>query len=97
MSRDRDIIYIGGKPVMCYVLAVMAHFNSPGRTEATLLARGRAITTAVDVAEITRRRFLTNVKVSAIEVGTEVMPEEGGRRRPVSTIAITLAVTEQTT
>ena len=93
MSRDRNVIYIGSKPVMSYVLAAIAHFNTPGVNEATLKARGRAITTAVDVAEITRRRFLTNVTVDHIEVGTEVMPEEGGRSRPVSIIGIKLSVT----
>lgn len=97
LSRDRNVIYIGSKPVMSYVLAVMTHFYSPGRTEVTLKARGRAITTAVDVAEITRRRLLTNVTVSNIEIGTEVMPDAGGRSRPVSTITIKLAVTEQST
>jgi DNA-binding protein Alba len=97
MSRDRNTIYIGRKPVMSYVLAVITHFNASDVQEATLKARGRAITTAVDVAEVTRRRFLTNVKVSTIEIGTEVMPEEGGRSRAVSTIAVKLALAEQAT
>ncbi len=97
VSRDRNIVYIGRKPVMSYVLAVMSHFNAPDVQEATLKARGRAITTAVDVAEVTRRRFLTNVRVSNVEIGTEVMPEEGGRNRPVSSIAIKLSVAKQTT
>ena len=82
---------------MSYVLAVITHFNFPDVNAVTLKARGRAITTAVDVAEITRRRFLTNITVDHIEVGTEVMPEEGGRSRPVSTIEIRLVLAEQAT
>ena len=97
MSKDRSIIYIGRKPVMSYVLAIVTHFNLSADKEVTLKARGRAITTAVDVAEITRRRFLTNIRVSNVEIGTEVMPEEGGRNRPVSSIAIKLSVAKQTT
>jgi DNA-binding protein Alba len=97
MSRDRNVVYIGRKPVMSYVLAVITHFNSPDVQDATLKARGRAITTAVDVAEITRRRFLTNVEVNNIEIGTEIMPEEDGRSRPVSTIAIRLSLAGKTT
>jgi DNA-binding protein len=93
MSRDSNVIYVGRKPVMSYVLAAITHFNMPGVTEVTLKARGRAITTAVDVAEVTRRRFLTNITVDNIEVGTEIMPEKGGRSRPVSIIEIKLSAT----
>jgi len=57
-----------------------------------LKARVRAITTAVDVAEITRRRFIKDLKVSKIAIGTEEMPAREGenRTRMVSTIEITL-------
>ncbi len=41
---------------MNYVLAVLTQFNS-GATEVSIKARGRAISRAVDVAEIVRKRF----------------------------------------
>jgi DNA-binding protein len=55
-----------------------------------LKARGRAITTAVDVAEVTRRRFMSDLTVENISIGTEELPQEVGGTRAVSTIEIKL-------
>jgi len=92
MSEEDNVIYIGRKPVMSYVLAVITYFNMPDAEEVVLKARGRAITTAVDVAEITRRRFMDKAKISNIEIGTEELTEESGRTRAVSTMEITLSL-----
>ena len=92
MSEEQDVVYIGRKPVMSYVLALITSFNAPDAKEVVLKARGRAITTAVDVAEITRRRFMNKAKISNIEIGTEELTEEGGRTRAVSTMEITLSL-----
>ncbi len=93
MSRNLDVIYIGRKPVMSYVLAVITSFSGSDAKEITLKARGQAITTAVDVAEITKRRFLKEMKIGKISIGTEEMPprEAEGRPRMVSTMEITLS------
>ena len=90
MSDDQNVVYIGRKPVMSYVLAIITYFNTPDAKEVVLKARGRAITTAVDVAEITRRRFLNTLEIDNIEIGTEELPEEGGRSRAVSFMEISL-------
>ena len=92
MSEDQNVVYIGRKPVMSYVLAVITYFNTPDAKEVVLKARGRAITTAVDVAEITRRRFMEKIKTNDISIGTEEVTEESGRTRSVSTIEITLSI-----
>ncbi len=92
MSEEQNVVYIGRKPVMSYVLAVITHFNMPDAKEVVLKARGRAITTAVDVAEITRRRFMEKIKLNKIDIGTEEVKEEDGRTRAVSTIEITMSV-----
>ncbi|HJJ55876.1 MAG TPA: RNA-binding protein, partial [Methanocorpusculum sp.] len=42
-----NIVLIGNKPVMNYVLAVVTQFNS-GNSEITIKARGRAIVRAID-------------------------------------------------
>ena len=78
---------------MSYVLAVMTSFSGFDAKEVTLKARGQAITTAVDVAEITRRRFMKELNISKITIGTEEMPPREGesRNRNVSTIEITLS------
>lgn len=46
--NSENIIYIGRKPTMNYVLAVVTQFNS-GLNEVTIKARGNAIFKAVDV------------------------------------------------
>jgi DNA-binding protein len=79
---------------MSYVLAVITSFSSPATQTVTLKARGRSITTAVDVAEITRRRFMKNLSINGIVIGTEDLAQEGGGTRAVSTIEIGLKKTE---
>lgn len=90
MSKDINVVYIGNKPTMNYVMAVITSFTASDTKEVTLKARGRAISTAVDVAEITRRRFMKELNIGKITTGTEEMPQEEGRTRMVSTIEITL-------
>jgi DNA-binding protein len=90
MSSEPNVIYIGSKPVMSYVLAIITSFSSPDTKRVTLKARGRSITTAVDVAEITKRRFMKQLEVDGIVIGTEELQQEGGGSRAVSTIEITL-------
>jgi DNA-binding protein len=86
MSQD-NIIYIGRKPAMSYVMATLATFNNGDIVY--LKARGRSITTAVDVAEITRNRYLTGMLRPEISIGTEKLEDERGPRN-VSTMTIVL-------
>jgi len=90
MSKELNTVYIGRKPTMNYVLAVITNFNSSDTKEITLKARGRAITTAVDVAEIVNNRFMKELNVSEITIGTEEIQREEGGTRNVSTIEIKL-------
>jgi DNA-binding protein Alba len=92
MAKDSGIVFIGNKPPMSYVMAIITSLSMSNAKEITLKARGQAITTAVDVAEITRSRFLKDLKISKIGIGTEEMPPREGenRARMVSTMEITL-------
>lgn len=90
MPKEQNIVYIGKKPTMNYVLAVITSFNSTDTKEVTLKARGRSITTTVDVAEIVRRKFMKELNVGKITIGTEEIEQEEGGTRNVSTIEITL-------
>lgn len=81
-------VFVGNKPVMNYVLAVLTQFNS-GASEVSVKARGRAISRAVDVAEIVRKRFLPDVDVKEIKISTEQVSSEQGTAN-VSAIEITL-------
>ena len=93
MAGKSDVIFVGNKPPMSYVLAIITAFSGGSNKDITLKARGQAITTAVDVAEITRNRFIKELKVSSIAIGTQEMPPREGenRSRMVSTIEIALS------
>ena len=92
MTENADVIFVGNKPPMSYVLAIITSLSSGNLKEITLKARGQAITTAVDVAEITRNRFVKDLKVSKIAIGTAEMPPREGenKSRMVSTMEITM-------
>ena len=89
MSRS-NTVFIGRKPVLNYVLACMTLFKS-GQEEVLVKARGRSISTAVDVAEVTRNRFMSDLKVGGISIGTEELtsPDRQGPTN-VSSIEIKL-------
>ncbi len=90
MSESSEaVILVGRKPTMNYVLATTMPL-SEGKT-VVLKARGRAISKAVDVAQVVTRRFMKDAEIEAVNLGTE----EGrvgadGRPRSVSTIEITI-------
>ena len=86
---DGNVIYIGKKSVMGYVLAVVTQFNN-GAPEVFIKARGKAISRAVDVEEIVRNRFLPEVKLGGIDVHTQEMDSEDGTKTKVSVIEIKL-------
>ena len=88
-GSEENVIFIGNKPPMSYVLAIVTQFNS-GSNEVIVKARGRAISRAVDAAEITRNRFVTDAKIKQIDIGTESITNEEGRTSNVSSIEITL-------
>ena len=90
---DENIVYIGNKPVMNYVLAVVTQMNT-GVPDVMLKARGRAISRAVDVAEIVRNRFMTDLEVGSIDISTEEMTSREGSNSNVSSIEIQLCKTE---
>ena len=90
MSEGNSVL-IGKKPVMNYVLACITFFHG-GAKEVSIKARGRAISRAIDVVEVVRRRFLPDVKVTKIGIGTDQLLPREERSGPtnVSTIEITL-------
>jgi len=86
---EDNVIYIGNKPVMSYVLAVVTQFNN-GFDDVVIKARGRAISRAVDTAEVVRNKFLPNVEIKDIQIGTEAIEGEGGDKANVSSMEITM-------
>ena len=89
VNTEENTIFVGNKPPMSYVLAVVTQFNG-GSDEVVIKARGRAISRAVDTAEITRNKFATNARVKDIKISTENITNEEGRNSNVSSIEISL-------
>ena len=87
-QNTSKIVFIGRKPVMTYVLAVITAFKDNPET-VIIKARGRSISTAVDTAEVVRNNYLSNI-TNNVTLGTEKMDKEEGGNRNVSTIEITL-------
>ena len=88
---DENTIFVGNKPPMSYVLAVVTQFSNNGSDEVIVKARGRAISRAVDTVEIFRNRFMKNAIISEIKISTESMTNEEGRNSNVSSIEIYLS------
>ena len=87
MSTDEKI-FVGSKPILAYVTAVITSLSRADSVK--VMARGRAISSAVDVVEVTKRSFVSDLVVNGIEIGTERLSGERGERN-VSTITITLS------
>ena len=84
---EENIVYIGKKGTMAYVLAVVTQFNQ-GTNDVVLKARGKAISRAVDVAEILKNKFVKDLKVDKIDISTEELTTEDGNILKVSAIEI---------
>jgi len=84
-----NVVFVGKKSAMAYVLACVTQFNS-GKNKVHIKARGRAISHAVDVAEIVKNKFVTDTQVENISIGTEEIESEQGEKLNVSSIEIVL-------
>jgi len=94
VTETTNAVLIGKKPIMNYVLACITFFHG-GAKEVSIKARGRSISRAIDVAEVVRHRFLPDVKIKNVAIGTDqflpIDAEEGSQGGTnVSTIEITL-------
>lgn len=84
-----NTVLIGKKPLMAYATAIVMQANMGGG-DISVKARGRAISKAVDVVEVVRRRFFEGkLEINDVLIGTEVISSEG-QSRNVSTIEIKL-------
>lgn len=89
---DDNCILIGGKPFMNYVTGVLVQFNK-GATEVVIKSRGKFISKAVDVVEVTKRKFLTEPKIEIkdIKIDSEEFEREDKKKVCVSSLEIVLA------
>ncbi len=89
---DDNSIFVGGKPFMNYVTAVVMQFTTKNADEVIVKARGKFISRAVDVTEVAAKRFLQEtVAVKGIAINSEEFENKEGKQVRVSTIEITLS------
>lgn len=84
---ENGVVFIGQKPIMSYVLAVLTHVNS-GHDFVLIKARGSMISKAVDISQIIKRKFSKDLKIGSVEIGTEELTGEDKKVRNVSYISI---------
>ena len=91
MAED-NTVFIGSKSFMNYVTGVVMQFTTKNAPEVLVKARGKFISRAVDVAEVTTKRFLTNqIQINNIKIDSEEFKNKEGKQVRVSTIEISLA------
>lgn len=93
---ESNTIFIGEKPFINYVTGVIMQFTAKNAEEVTIKARGKYIWRAVDVAEVSSKRFLVGlIAVKDIKINSEEVKNRDGRQVRVSTIEIKLAKQSQ--
>jgi len=92
---DDHAIFVGGKPFMNYVTAVVMQFTTKGANTVVVRSRGKFISRAVDVAEVVQSRFLKDqVGVTNMAIDSEEFQNKEGRTVRVSTLDIHLSRVE---
>jgi DNA-binding protein len=91
-SGADNIVFIGEKPFMNYVTAVVTQFKTKSEKEVTIKARGKFISRAVDVAEVSAKKFLVEEKITIknVKIDSEEFENKEGKKVNVSTIDIIL-------
>ena len=90
-KKEEYTIYIGGKPFMNYVTAVVMQLTTQGAKEVVIKSRGKFMSRAVDVAEVVRSRFMKDqVDIKDIKIGSEEFENREGKKVRVSTMDIAL-------
>ncbi len=90
MNAD-NAVFVGNKPFMNYVTAVVMQFTAKEAPEVIIKARGKFIARAVDIAEVAAKRFLdAQVMPKNININSEEFQNNEGRNVRVSTIEIVL-------
>jgi len=85
--EERDVIFVGTKPIMTYVTATLTQLaNNP---TVTIKARGKRITQAVDVSQmIVKRMDTVGYVINAVRIASDSLKSQDGKQRNVSTIEI---------
>ncbi len=89
IDMSDNAVYVGKRPTMNYVMAVMVILNRG--VDCVIKARGRAISHAVDVAEILLNKFYPSAKYKDIRISTEHLTNDDGKISNVSSMEIEIS------
>jgi len=89
VKTNENVVLVGKRPVMNYVVACLTFFNS-GAKKVVVKARGRAISRAVDTIELLRRAFVKDLQLQGVSISTEEVTRAEGQKANVSAIEITV-------
>ena len=90
MADADNSIFVGNKPFMNYVTAVVMQFTTKDAKKVIVKARGKFISKAVDISEVAAKRFLDNMVTNEVVINSEEFKNDEGKDIRVSSIEITL-------
>ena len=92
MQEATKIVIVGqSKPLLNYVTACITMFNS-GAEHVVLRSRGEAINMAVDVAQLLKKRFVSQMQISKIQIDGENVISRDGRQLSLPVLEIELSL-----
>jgi archaea-specific DNA-binding protein len=92
MPGETKTVIVGqSKPLLNYVIACITMFNS-GAEHVILRSRGEAINMAVDVVQVLKKRFVSTVQISKIQIDGEDVFSRDGRQLSLPVLEIELSV-----
>jgi DNA-binding protein len=92
LEGERKTVIVGqSKPLLNYVTACITMFNS-GAEYVILRARGEAINMAVEVAQVLKKRFVSDVQISNIQIGGDNVISRDGRQLNLPVLEIELSI-----
>lgn len=92
LAGEKDnSIYVGDKPFMNYVTAIVMQFTTHEQETVVVKARGKYISRAVDISEMAEKDFLEGVvKINDIQTDSQLVTNREGKEVRVSTITVIL-------
>lgn len=91
-SEEGNVVYIGKKPFMNYVVKIKKKFSKEEHKEVVVKAKGKLINRAIDAVEILRKRFLKNMnlEIKDVKIDSEFEKNNKDKEALVSNVEITV-------
>ena len=92
--EDDNIIFVGNKAPMNYVIAVLTEFKK--NNEVIIKARGRSISKAVEAGLLVKKKFMKEAEIIEIKVDLEnIIDDKTQKPMDIPAIEIYLATPEE--